>query len=133
MNVTAQIRKLRHGYAERRAMSVIGPSRPFAGLQNWVAIRAERAWLNLLPAQLGRERPGADVSWRSIARSTLGSDREQENPAHDQRQGPNQIKIDPSAPQETDTDPLVYGDGDDTDCQQHRSGVDAEYSKSDRH
>jgi hypothetical protein len=24
-------------------------------------------------------------------------------------------------------------DGDDTDCQQHRSGVDAEYSKSDRH
>ena len=37
------------------AMSANGPSRHFAGLQNWVAIRAERTRPNLLPAQLGRE------------------------------------------------------------------------------
>ena len=35
--------------------STHGPSRHFAGLQNWVAIRAERTWPNLLPDQLGRE------------------------------------------------------------------------------
>jgi hypothetical protein len=38
-----------------------GASRHFAGLQNWAAIRAERTWPNLLPAQLGRERPKADI------------------------------------------------------------------------
>ena len=60
-----------------------------------------------------------------------GLDREQEKAAHDQRQGPNQIKIDPSVPQESDTDPLVYDDGDDTDCHQYRSGVNAEYGNGD--
>jgi TolB protein len=34
---------------------VLTPSRHFAGLQNWVAIRAERTWPRLLPAQLGRK------------------------------------------------------------------------------
>ena len=36
-------------------MSVAGTLRHFAGLQNWVANRAERTCPNLLPAQLGRE------------------------------------------------------------------------------
>ena len=48
----------KRGVAERpklpRPSSTL-PSRHFAGLQNWVAIRAERTWPNLLPAQLGRE------------------------------------------------------------------------------
>ena len=35
--------------------STHGTLRHFAGLQNWVAIRAERTWPNLLPTQLRRK------------------------------------------------------------------------------
>ena len=39
----------------RQQLSFVLAGCPDAGLQNWVAIRAERTWPNLLLAQLGRE------------------------------------------------------------------------------
>src|SRR5215469_10402993 len=61
------------------------------------------------------------------SRSRSGTPGDYDHPSNAERSCPQPVQIEPSAPEESDSDPLVNSDGDQSTDGEHRCRVDADW------